>query len=1190
MRTISGAARRVLVSITLGVATILALGASPAQGATVHLGDATGGIAVHFNTTGGPSLANVSYAKATFTETNTNGAQYNFDSTPLPGAFGLNWYALFQSVPDQFGLDIQLLFPTNNGSNLPPGSLIAKENVNGDPAFSTPAGAIDWAVNGYQVPTVGPSDPANGVVNSLFRGGSGTGTSIVLNPPVIVPTGPTTLAATFSGTLQSDNLIHWYNPATPNTPVSVFQLTGKMFFTATLSLNLTTVTDPLTWFFQGAVSVDAEVLCGTRYVSPSGADLLPGPTPNVCKTLGTPCKTIQHAIDTACPGDTVNVFPGTYSETAPMPSPPACAGDTAGLFIADSKAGVTVQGVTAGNVPIASAGSVLATINTNSNLCFGPDGVFVQGDNVTIACVRIGTNSLGQNKTIEVVGDGFTLKNSDVADPQGSVYINDFSFDTIGNVSHVKAYTIDGNIFEDGVSLDIASGAGFSGPVAGRVITGNTFLNLATLAGAQPWPSISFNGPGPLEPSWFTYGIGGAVITGNTFSNTAPDGQLIRARGDYDNTQFDWATYFNSNTFNRSVVVGVNPPNDVRPFSYTSAPYTFDNVRRIGAAIQGEIDHAQAGDTVLVGKGSYDESPQVTQSITLRSASGRALTTINLQTGPTYLGALEISAPTVAVDGFTVVGRDGTPTQVAASNILVDTALSSVTIKNNRLRVGFADPGSSTGDDGFGVITTYSTSTLVNNLAVTDNVIEPLGASGERAFFINTGVDGFQLLRNQITGLFNATARTQAKNGLVQDNTVDGLGLGGYGLGTWGYPDATVWGHTTFQHNVFRGLLRGVNVLSSNSTVLSCNQFVSNGTGVLVQDDGGSTTGFDPTTVSMHGNSFLSSASNGVDNSSVIAGTVSATLNWWGCVAGPGNPGCDTVSGAVTFAPVATSVPACASCSSNAECSDGVACNGGEICNIGTHSCQAGTPVNCSGLDDQCNTGVCTEPAGACVASPKPDTTTCESGGDTCTIPDHCVAGTCQNNGGGGDPDGDQICSNDDNCDLVSNPDQADIDADNIGNVCDDEEGPLNPIRVRMKANFSVTADSSNVSTKGDFVTLLPGEVFPDGNGDVTISISDSAPVPTVRTHTFTTAECKITTTARKCRTLDKLIKGTFKTSSSQPKVWKFSVKFKKATLGGGPFVGPAIVTLTYGPAIDRVGDVSDCSTSFSGLVCRQQR
>src|SRR5262249_36422482 len=83
---------RAVILAGLGVAVAVAASPGSARAATIHLGDATGGVAVHFNSTGPTTLGNVSYVKAEFSEPNTNGAQYNYDSTPIPGAFGLDWY------------------------------------------------------------------------------------------------------------------------------------------------------------------------------------------------------------------------------------------------------------------------------------------------------------------------------------------------------------------------------------------------------------------------------------------------------------------------------------------------------------------------------------------------------------------------------------------------------------------------------------------------------------------------------------------------------------------------------------------------------------------------------------------------------------------------------------------------------------------------------------------------------------------------------------------------------------------------------------------------------------------------------------------------------------------------------------------------------------------------------------------
>ena len=101
-------------------------------------------------------------------------------------------------------------------------------------------------------------------------------------------------------------------------------------------------------------------------------------------------------------------------------------------------------------------------MNTNATNNFGTSGIFVDADNTSIQGLKIGPNTAGDNKTIEVVADNFTLQYSktDVPAGGGSVYINDWS--VAG--TDVKAYHVLNNAFPDGTSVDISSGAGLTGP------------------------------------------------------------------------------------------------------------------------------------------------------------------------------------------------------------------------------------------------------------------------------------------------------------------------------------------------------------------------------------------------------------------------------------------------------------------------------------------------------------------------------------------------------------------------------------------------------------------------------------------------------------------------------------------------------------------------------------------------------
>ena len=323
----------------------------------------------------------------------------------------------------------------------------------------------------------------------------------------------------------------------------------------------------------------------------SGNDAGNGDTPATAK------KTIQAALDQVSSGGQVRVFPGTYNEAAPNSSVSGLGGTYQfGLFFSASKPGVTLLGVTSADKPVRKVTDVQVTINTNATNNFGFDGIFVDADNTTIQGVRIGSNAAGDEKTIEVVADNFTLQFSETAifdefglPYGGSIYIDDF---TPGG-TRVKSYHILSNNFPDATSIDIASGAGLNGPVKDREIIGNAF-NL----GGWWWNAISFSGSGSGVP-WYVNSVGGAIIRSNSFTGGAE--QYIRARASYDNSQFDWKGYFNENKYDRAAVVLVDRSSfQVRAYAYVSSPYQFTNVRRIGVSTANEAPHAQPGDVIYV--------------------------------------------------------------------------------------------------------------------------------------------------------------------------------------------------------------------------------------------------------------------------------------------------------------------------------------------------------------------------------------------------------------------------------------------------------------------------------------------------------------------------------------------------------------------------------------------------------------
>jgi len=368
-------------------------------------------------------------------------------------------------------------------------------------------------------------------------------------------------------------------------------------------------------------------------------------------------KTIQSAIDAAVSGNTIFVYPGEYTEKAAdrtilEGTPDAGSTYQFGLFLPNNKPGLKIVGVDSLGTPLTDPNSAsLPVVTTEATNNFGPSGIWVEGTNDTIQGIKIGANIGGNNKTIEVIADNFTLQYSQtsVFDGGGSIYVNDFT--PAGNV--IKSYHILNNIFPDGTSVDLANGAGLTGPVSGREILNNSF-NLQD----NGYNAISFNGTSNV--AWFTLPVGGAIIKGNNFSNSS---QFIRARGVYDNSQFNWKAYWYDNTFDKAVVSVKDATTfDVQDYSYN----VFTNVRRISTSIQEELANASEGNTLLVAKGNYvlDSQIRINKSINIVGAGDSTVITkgslpwVNATGSKGYAPIITVAGVSkpVKLEGFKVTG------------------------------------------------------------------------------------------------------------------------------------------------------------------------------------------------------------------------------------------------------------------------------------------------------------------------------------------------------------------------------------------------------------------------------------------------------------------------------------------------------------------------------------------------------
>ncbi|MEO6028041.1 MAG: hypothetical protein ABIR79_14345 [Candidatus Binatia bacterium] len=428
------------------------------------------------------------------------------------------------------------------------------------------------------------------------------------------------------------------------------------------------------------------------------------------------------------------------------------------------------------------------------------------------------------------------------------------------------------------------------------------------------------------------------------------------------------------------------------------------------ATIQHAVDQACAGDAVNVAAGTYPEQIAITKNgLTITGAAG-----VTIRPSVVVTDASQGDLCTAGSVGTAIVLVSGA-TGVTLNNLTVNGSLA----------------GTLNGPSGFVGIYFRNASGAINGGAVLDIRHNPFdGVQDGLAIFVQanapntsavdtTGVTVSGYQKNGITynGCGCALAPNGTVTGTISGNTITGTGptaviaQNGIQIGRGAGPvtvadnssgnnfytgasgdtaagillfstrNDLVTGNVVTANNQGLAIQGGVVVSPPSCSVagdsigntITCNRFSANGVGIST----------DALMTAAHSNTIKGNGV-GADGSAIAAGSLDATSNWWGCSAGPGNPGCDSVTANVDASSPLAAPAACVPCGADADCSDANVCNGIETCNLGTSICAAGTPLSCGACQTCDPIAGC---AGAiCTPTPTPTVTPTPSPSATPTV------------------------------------------------------------------------------------------------------------------------------------------------------------------------------------------------------------
>lgn len=294
-------------------------------------------------------------------------------------------------------------------------------------------------------------------------------------------------------------------------------------------------------------------------------------------------------------------------------------------------------------------------------------------------------------------------------------------------------------------------------------------------------------------------------------------------------------------------------------------------------AIQAGVNSVNVGGTVNVAAGTYNEQVTITKALTMTGADGAILDGTGLV--PVWTTGVKIRSGNVTFDNIDVTNftQDGI---TAYDNIdMPNLHITNCRISN--IQPGYWGFGIYVGyeSEGFGYAPPDLTSHLdFSGLLIEGNEITNVHSSALVLQSI-TGTPGTLKIRNN--NIHDNTTNSGiwidcARNLLIENNTVV--------RNKWGV-EFSAYAETSHTLNGPYGpkdiTLRG-NIISNNT-----NQ------GIAIYEGW-------PDTFVMGGNTIEGNGS-GIDNQ--VAGLLNATNQWWGCNAGPGNPGCASAGANVDFDP-----------------------------------------------------------------------------------------------------------------------------------------------------------------------------------------------------------------------------------------------------------------------------------------------